>query len=422
MPNVSEQISQILLKKLREEELSAEEAAILAEWEGRSPEHAEFIAMLMDEAALSDKIKNMLELDERAAWQRIEKALAAEWNDRAVAPVRKTNWYKYAVAASVILFAGIVGFFLLSKKETVSEASKATKPATVADIAPGGNRAELTLADGSVIDLGKAKNGELADEAGSKVMKTEDGKLVYEREGGSGVAAVTYNILRTPRGGQYQLDLPDGSRVWLNAASSLTYPVVFSSTERKVEITGEAFFEVARDENKKFLVVVKNGRGQPAGEITVLGTQFNVQAYDEEKIVAASLVEGKIKMSAGQMQGNATASTELSPGQQAQITANNTLKVIDKVDMDHVTAWKTGMISFESTDVRTIMRSISRWYNVDVTFEGDVENRSGITGSTPRNTSLADVIKVLRLNDINVVFENGKLVVRPGKPSVNPTP
>lgn len=422
MPNVSELISQILLKKLREEELSAEEAAILAEWEGRSPEHTEFIAMLMDEALLSDKIKSMLELDEQAAWQRIERALAAEWNDRAVPQRRKIYWYKYAVAASVILFLGIGAFFLLSKKQPVGDTSKATKPATVADIAPGGNRAVLTLADGSVIELDKAQNGLLATEKGSKVLKTEDGKLVYEREGGKGLAAVTFNTLKTPRGGQYQLDLPDGSKVWLNAASSLTYPVIFNGAQRKIEITGEAYFEVARDMNKEFHVVIKNSSGEPKGEITVLGTHFNVQAYDEEKVVAASLLEGKIRLAPAQPETNASTSKLLFPGQQAQITENNTLRVVDNVDMDHVTAWKSGMISFTSTDVQTIMRSVSRWYNIDVTFEGHVENRSGITGGTSRNTSLANVMQVLRLNDINVVFENGKLVVRPGKPSANPTP
>jgi transmembrane sensor len=408
MPNVSELISQILLKKLREEALTPEEVATLAEWEGRSPEHAAFIAMLIDEGSLSDKIKGMLELDELAAWQRIEKALETEWNERSE-PVRKKNpWYKYAAAASVLLVLGFVAYYFLFIKPPVSDNSQAAKPAT--DIAPGGDRAVLTLADGSVIDLGKAENGIVAKQGESKVMKTEDGKLVYEGGGNVARGDAGQNILKTPRGGEYQLDLPDGSKVWLNAASSIKYPVSFSGSERRVEITGEVYFEIAKDRNRKFLVDIKNSGGESRGEIEVLGTHFNVQAYDEEKTIVASLIEGKIKMSASQP----GAGKVLSPGQQAQLTENNTLKVVDDVDLDHVIAWKNGNISFKSADIPTIMREISRWYNIDVVFEGDVENKGGINGDAVRSTTLVNLIKVLQLNNVNCSIENGKLVVRPG--------
>jgi transmembrane sensor len=379
MPIFSEQISQILLKKFREEGLSACEAAILAEWEGRSPEHAEYVALLMDGASLPGKNANMLETNGQAAWQRIEHTMAADWNESAVLQTGKTYWYKYAIAASVILFLGIGVFFLLSKGQPLRETLKTTESVTHADMAPGRNSAVLILYDGSVIDLDSPKNEELARQQGGKLVKVADGKLVYEQERVQNLAVVAYNTLKTSRGGRYSFDLPDGSKVWLNAASSITFPVVFNSTERKVEITGEVYFEVAKDVSKKFLVVIKNGRGESTGQVTAPATHFNVRAYDEEKVEVTSL------------------------------TGEN--------PSEHVIAWKSGIMSFDDTDVQSIMRVISRWYNVEVVYEGEVKTTNRFSGIIQGNTPLSTLIKILQLTDINCALEDGKLIVRTVKQS-----
>jgi ferric-dicitrate binding protein FerR (iron transport regulator) len=399
MPSVSELISQILLKKLRHEVLSPEELVTLAEWEGRSPEHAEFIAMLMNEAALSDKIKGMLELDKQGAWQKIEKALEADWNERTPGTT-KTSWYKYAIAASVILVLGLGGYYLLN--ETVSK-----KPATIADFAPGDNRAVLKLADGSEIDLAKEKEGEITSREGTRVIKLGEGKLSYETSS----ASTNYlkNTLSTPRGGYHTLILPDSTICVLNASSSITYPINFSGTERRVTITGEAYFEVAKHQDKKFIVDVNTNHGEKKVEIEVMGTHFNIMAYDEEQIIATSLLEGKITITP-------TAppkAREVTPGEQAQLTPDNKLHIVKDADMEQAVAWKNGTLSFQGLDIRETMRVISRWYNVEVEFVGNVDFSDKLHGEAPNNMPLATLIELLRENRVNCSFENGKLIVKP---------
>lgn len=414
MPSVSELISQILLKKLRNEELTPREAAILAEWKGRSPEHAVFIEMLMDEALLSDKIKGMLELDQQSAWQKIESALEAQWNERA--PVsRNTGWYKYAVAASIVLILGIGGYFLKTGKPPVSGRTETTQPTAIADIDPGGYRALLTLSDGSVVDLAKAVNGKVAEQRGSNVIKKEDGQLVYEKAATTGQEAFSENKVSTPRGGQYKILLPDASVAFLNAASSITYPTTFSGNDRRVTVEGEVYFEVSKDINRTFTVIINSSAGNKRGEIEVMGTHFNVKAYDEEKIIAVSLIEGKVKIAALPSASGPANSKILSPGQQAQLINDTLLKVIGEIDTEQVIAWTNGMISFESANVRDIMREVSRWYDIDVVFEGEIDESEPIVGHARRNTSLATIVKVLKENNVDCSLENGKLVVRSGK-------
>lgn len=409
MPTVSEEISHILLKKLREEELTPAEAAMLSEWEGRSPEHAAFIAKLMDEELLTEKIRGLLQLDEDVAWQRIGQRIAEEWDGEEQPPVKRIQWYKYGVAVSIVLLLGMAGIYFLRSKQPVSEVSKSTKPSTFADVVPGKNRAVLTLSNGAVIDLEEAKMGILAEEEGAKVVKDGDGRLTYEKTGAEVQLVSSMNKVETPRGGQYRIVLPDASVVYLNAASSIKYPTVFGD-ERRVEITGEVFFEVMKDPGRKFRAIINSGDGTRKAEIEVLGTQFNVNAYDEENVVAASLIEGSVKMAAG------AGSKILKPGQQARLTNANALNLVNDADLDQVVAWKDGYTSFKEANVRTIMREISRWYNIDVVYEGNIDDKHTVNGATERTTSLETLIKVLQLTDVNCSIENGKLVVRSAKP------
>lgn len=284
------------------------------------------------------------------------------------------------------------------------------------DVEPGGNRAVLTLADGRKISLTDARKGELAVQSGFRVTKAADGQLEYEildddrgaeangegtsggGTGGSGTVAgnstvVRYNLIETPNGGQYRVILPDGSKVWLNAASSLRYPVSFSAAkDRHVQLTGEAYFEVAKNENKPFLVT--------SGEQTVkvLGTHFNVNAYADEPSVKTTLLEGRVEVS---LPGNVPPVT-LAPGEEA--VQQDAGFIVREADIAGAVAWKDGVFMFNSTNLRTLMRQLARWYDVEVRYEGDIAYQR-FFGSIERSYALSEVLEVLKLGNVNFRLE-----------------
>lgn len=397
MPPVSELISQILLKKLRHEEPTPGEAATLAEWTGRSPEHAAFIEMLMDEALLSDKIKGMLEPDQQSAWQKIENALEAEWNERSPA-VRKTGLYKYAVVASVVLVLGVGGYFLINNM---------TSGEKFADISPGQNRALLILSNGSEIDLVKVAEGTVAKDSGVNVVKAVEGQLKYEIMTDPPKSNNWFNTLKTPRAGQYRVYLPDGTFAILNAASSIRYPTAFAGTERSVEITGEVYFEVAKDTDKPFIVQVNSGKGEKRATVEVLGTHFNIMAYDEEAVINTTLVEGKVKMWAPE-----TNSALLLPGQEGQLGTDNKLSVSD-LDIETAIAWKNGFTSFKNADIPSIMRQISRLYDVQIEYEGKIpDKRLSGTIAIARTKKVSEMLEMLEyVGGLKFRIEKGKITV-----------
>ncbi len=288
-------------------------------------------------------------------------------------------WRGIGIAAAIVLITS-AAIYLYKINQAGKEASQLVKIRNN-DILPGGNRATLTLADGRKIDLGKAMNGELADQSGIKVTKTADGQLVYSiTDQGTGSPALTYNTIETPYSGQYQVNLPDGSRVWLNSASSLRYPVRFTGNERKVEITGEAYFEVAP--NSKMPFRVKNTHQT----VEVLGTHFNVMSYTNEGTINTTLVEGSVRIITNK--GNKL----LIPGQQAR-NGNNGIDVIT-VDIEEVTAWKNGFFIFKSEDVHSILRQISRWYDVEIEIHGDISGKT-FGGRISRSRNVSEVLEVL---------------------------
>ncbi|MGV3685791.1 MAG: FecR family protein [Daejeonella sp.] len=287
-------------------------------------------------------------------------------------------WQRVASAAAIILVASL-GIYLYRTNLTTETQPLAGVQEN--DILPGGNRATLTLADGRRIDLNEARNGELANQSGIRVTKTADGQLVYTiSDSGPASKDLSYNTIETPYGGQYQVNLPDGSRVWLNSASSLKYPVHFSGNERKVEITGEAYFEVARNPAMPFRV--KN-EGQT---IEVLGTHFNVMSYPGESTINTTLLEGSVKVFSSK------GSKLLTPGQQAR-NGNGGIDVVT-VDTEEVIAWKNGFFIFKSEDAQSIMRQISRWYDVDIEIQGDI-SRKNFGGRISRSRNISEVLEVL---------------------------
>jgi transmembrane sensor len=305
---------------------------------------------------------------------------------------------RYASAAMVI-FALSFGAYLLNNKFTHSDQSVAVQH----DIPPGGNTAILTLANGKKIFLDKIVNGQVLQQAGLHITKTSKGQIVYEVTDqkalqDSNEEAKT-NTISTPNGGQYQVVLPDGTRVWLNSASNLKYPNYFSGSERLVELEGEAYFEVAKNKLSPFRI--KTG----LQTIEVLGTHFNVNAYNDEPILKTTLLEGSVTVS------SAKNKIILIPGQQATINRNNLETTVEsKVDLDQIVAWKNGVFSFENEDLRSIMRQISRWYNVSVVFNGPLSDDK-FFGEISRNSDLSQVIEILKLNNIRVALSGKTLHV-----------
>jgi transmembrane sensor len=254
------------------------------------------------------------------------------------------------------------------------------------DIAPGSNQAVLTLSDGRKILLKEAGEGKLAEQSGIHITKAADGQLVYTvSDVAEASASTAYNTIETPLGGQYQVNLPDGSRVWLNSGSSLRYPVKFGSRERRVEISGEVYFEVAHDPAKPFRVVSKEQ------VVEVLGTHFNIMAYPDEQSVKTTLVDGSVKVS------QAGKSKLIRPGQQASMGKNGSFEV-KEVDTDEVTAWKDGFFVFKSEDLGSIMRQISRWYDVDVEYQGNITGKI-FGGKISRTKNVSEVLQILELTE-----------------------
>lgn len=317
---------------------------------------------------------------------RIEKA------EKPVVPIYRKTYVR--VAASILLFLSISVFVANKLKHP-----QVKLMAQNHDLAPGGHKAILTLANGAKINLANIKNGSLTIQPGAHVNK-ESGQLAYKAAAdNSGPIQISYNTLTTPRGGQYQLTLADGTKVWLNAASSLKYPTAFSGSERVVELTGEAYFEVAHNAKQPFKV-------KTAGQIVQdIGTQFDINSYADEEAVTTTLVEGSVKIYSVKGQ------TMLRPGQQYLSKADGSSQLKDDIDTREATAWKVGMFQFDNADIRTIMRQVSRWYNVDVEYRGTVP-ASTYHGRISRNSNASAVLQILALGGINFTMEGGKIIVK----------
>ncbi|MEO6284231.1 MAG: FecR domain-containing protein [Dyadobacter sp.] len=306
-------------------------------------------------------------------------------------------WPRIAAAAVLILSLGLYWWY---GKDDSPIAQQSVPEVHLADIPPGGNKAILTLGDGSSIVLDSAKNGNLVSQGSTNVTKSKKGELVYNASGNTD-EAIVFNTVATPKGGQYHIVLPDGSKVWLNAASSLRFPTAFKGKERKVEITGEVYFEVAHNEKMPFIVKANDT------DIAVLGTHFNVMAYSDEKVLKTTLLEGSVKVS------RAGKSAMLTPGQQARIkTASDNIRVIDDVDTDKEMAWKNGYFQFQDDNLGNIMRQISRWYDVEVIYEGN-PGKETFTGRLPRNGNVSKVFKILSLSGVKFRIEGKSIIVTP---------
>ena len=331
-----------------------------------------------------------LDLSEKSEWTASETDRILSMHPPVV-PERKMQlrWRWVSSAAALILAISAV-FYMLNKPVDSDQST----PRLVTDVEPGTNKAVLTLASGKQIALTDAEPGVLANEADADVLKTADGEVVYnDGKDSGGEEEILLNTMSTPRGGQYHLVLADGTKIWLNAASSITYPVHFSGSDRRVEITGEVYFEVAHLAGRKFHVVSKEQ------EIRVLGTHFNVNAYGDEPVVKTTLLEGSVSVRSS----SSDATVRLTPGEQAVLSAKNLYSV--KADTEQVMAWHEGDFVFRRHSIEEIMRMVSRWYAVDIDYQHFEPVKQTFTGVVSRSRNLSAVMSMIKKSVPDLKYE-----------------
>ncbi len=356
------------------------------------------------EELLLEEVRNSRhhEAEEQVNWQQMLRAVLQHQEVAAPAPVRSMPVFKrIAVAATIILCAGAIALWWLKRNDASQVDHRPV--ATITDIMPGRNGAILTLQNGQTLVLDSAQNGALTMPHGLQIVK-RDSLIAYAPTGTAVDAATAYNTLTTPRGRQFQVVLSDGTKVWLNASSSIHYPAVFKGKERLVEVTGEAYFEVAKDATKPFIV---NISAHPGARVEVLGTHFNINAYGDEESVRTTLLEGSVKASLVNGQ-----SSILKPGDQAVLMANASMSTNHTARLDEVMAWKNGYFQFERSDIQTVMRQIARWYDVDIQYEGPV-TKDKFGGSIPRDATLSQVLHALEQSLVHFTIQGKKVIVTP---------
>ena len=380
-----------------------------------------------DDKATAEEIKEMLGLLQREEGDKILGSFITEmrqesdhssthlsvdwdniWNKIQQSTIQpKTSVYKMKWmyrAAAIILVLGI-GAFYFSTTSKKAEVKTATIQETRNDVSPGSKKAILTLANGSQINLDDASSGTLAKQGNAQVIKSTSGELIYKTTGET-ANEVLFNTVSTPRGGEYKLILPDGSAVWLNAVSSIRYPTTFTGTERLVEITGEAYFEVTKDKTRPFRVFVNSQTGNRNMEVTVLGTEFNINAYTDEMDIKTTLLNGSVNVIKG------ASSAVIKPGQQTVLDNSGKIKVINDANLTEAVAWKDGRFEFNDAELKTILRQVMRWYDVDVEYQGTIPERY-FTATISRHKTLSGLLNILKQSDVDIELEGSKVIVRP---------
>ncbi|SHN40985.1 FecR family protein [Chitinophaga sp. CF418] len=382
----SEQISRLADKWLKGT-ISQEEKALFEAWYNNVPENA---VEWDDETAHST-----LELRDHLLQQirdRMEEKRPLSLYRRVPA-----RYLRAAAAVALLLMAAGIYRYTVKKQEPTQLA--VGNNIGTNQLKPGGNKATLTLANGDVIALEDEQNGKLGQQNNTKIIKLSNGQLVYNSEQGkAGNAPAILNTLSVPRGGKYNITLADGTVVWLNAASSITFPAAFTGKERQVTLNGEAYFEVATDAARPFTVKVGDM------QVRVLGTHFNIMAYNDEQSVNTTLLQGAVKV-----QG-AAGEALLKPGQQAKMDHTGSVKVVH-ADIDAVIAWKNGLFSFNNASIEEVMRQVARWFDAEIVYpDGIPQDR--FQGEIDRNSDITAVLKILEASGVKFTVQGHKILVR----------
>ncbi|MDB5157132.1 MAG: FecR protein [Mucilaginibacter sp.] len=377
MQNLSTEKLQELSAKWLKGTITAEELELLEEWYNREPSNVHWQAGDADVEQLRERLLYNIDIVREED-----------------VPVRRLiTTPRLLKAAAILVFVLIAALYYKTTKPVMVANNLKPKPTE----APNSNKAVLTLANGSKVVLDNAGNGLIAKQGNTQIKKTQEGKLIYNNNDQTATAAIPeINTISTPAGGKYQITLPDGSKVWLNALTALKFPTSFKGKERVVELNGEAYFEVAKNKEMPFKVKMANNT-----TIQVLGTHFNIMAYANESSIKATLLEGSINVQKGNL------SKMMVPGQEAKITDEISLK---PVNTEEAVAWMNGLFSFDQTDIRTVLRQIERWYNVDVVYEGPVPDNK-ITGYISRSSNLPEVVKMLELSGVKITIDGKKIKV-----------
>ena len=387
---------QELLEKYRNGLCTPQEKAVVEHWYNTQS------------ASLKDNLPDPLYASAKdEIWQSISKKIE-QADDEPKKPTSSSATKRILVAASIFISLGAGVFYFASDE---FPGAKESVVSNHQPIKPGGNKAYLTLSNGKRILLSDSTSGTLALQSGVEITKTADGQLIYKITGDAAADSGKYNILEAPRGGQYQIVLIDGTRVWLNSASVLKYPARFSASERRVELTGEAYFQVTKNKKQPFRIITGDQ------EIEVLGTQFNVNGYKDESAIKTTLIEGSVSVTALPSSRQSAATRDLSsggkdlsrrrddgrneartdvilkPGQQSILQAGSLN--VDKVDTEEAIAWKDGYFIFENDNTDAIMRKLERWYDIDVVDQGKKASETKVMGAINKNTDLPEVLKLL---------------------------
>ncbi|MFB9109466.1 FecR family protein [Flavobacterium gyeonganense] len=378
----------LIIKKIHNT-LTPEEESVFDLWYNQSAANRAYFAKVQNNYQTDIKDIN---LDD--AWKAIDKNISPEKN--------KNQFYKYAAAASIVLLLGTGIFYFTKPQQQIIKVAEKPK-----DIAPGGNRGILTLSNGKQIVLSDISAKDTIAHEGEKeevtIKMDANGVITYTINPDADVSkadANSFNTLSTPTGGQYNIVLADGTKVYLNTVSSIKYPTRFNGKERIVELEGEAYFEVAKNKNKPFIVK------SDTQTIEVLGTHFNVHAYHNEPSVKTTLLEGSVAVTSKDQKA------VLKPGEQSNVTANVSRITIRKVDIEAAIAWKNGRFKFDNADLKTVMKQLERWYGIKVEYRGDVSDVR-FNGGTFMNKNLSEVLKVLELSNIKFKVEGKTIVVYP---------
>lgn len=384
----SEEKLRELAQKWLNGSLTAEEEVLFNQWYDQLPP---------SEIEVDSRDTNADAFKERV-YQRVMTSIRPEENNILT---HKRRWMAWSAAAAIVLAFGLGVYF------TAQKTSKHTSAIAVAKrIAPGGNRATLTLANGQVIYLDSAEKNQLPDQGNTQIVNADNGVLAYQAAKSNTEEKIVYNTLSTPVGGQYQLQLPDGTKVWLNSASSIRYPVNFTGAERVVSITGEAYFEVKHNARMPFAVRAGNTL------IHDIGTHFDINAYSNEPDLKVTLTEGSVEVE----QTILKTKQLMQPGEQISINRQGIMKTVKDFDVEKAIAWKNGLFDFDGEKLEAVMRQVSRWYNVDVEYPDGVPDIQ-FTGSIHRNVDASQVLDMLGYFKINFkIVEEGdrkKIIVEP---------
>jgi ferric-dicitrate binding protein FerR (iron transport regulator) len=359
--------------------LSPEEEVIFDAWYNESASHRDYFEKVQNNYKIEI---NDFEIDLDKAWRAVDKNITPKKNNR--------SHYRYAIAASIALLIG-VGYFTLNNKTITKSETTAGKSTSNDDVV-------LTLSDGSKVVLNDQKNGIVANQQNVVITKDKDGQIRYDENNEQPKGKVNFNTLITPNGKTFQIQLPDGTNVWMNAGSSLKYPTYFEGNDRSVVLTGEAYFEVVHNEKMPFKVF-SNGQ-----QVEVLGTHFNIRAYQNEPLLKTTLLEGKIKITEG---SNAAL---VKPGQQVSVSLNNHTMRSSEVNTDAAVAWRKRLFYFENAKYDEIMREIERWYDVDVIYKGKIPDER-FEGAIQKDLKLEQVLKMLESKDVHFKVSGREVLV-----------